>query len=124
MTQPEMEKKTIEIPEGYEARIEDNKVILEPKESEDNRIRKFLVGYFECIKSTLNDGIWKGFQIDDILTYIEKQDKSKPAWSEEDERHKNTIIRAIHNAVNITPIQGELAEEWLKSKIIKWYETE
>lgn len=32
--------KEIEIPEGYEARIEGNKVILEPKESEDEKIRK------------------------------------------------------------------------------------
>lgn len=31
--------KEIEIPEGYEARIEGNKVIVELKESEDKRIR-------------------------------------------------------------------------------------
>jgi len=43
------------------------------------------------------------------------EDEQKPAWSEEDERHKNTIIRAIHGAGNITPIDGELAEKWLKS---------
>lgn len=35
--------KEIEIPEGYEARIEGNKVILEPKESEDEKIRKDLI---------------------------------------------------------------------------------
>lgn len=31
------------IPEGYEARIEGNKVILKPKESEDEQIRKWIV---------------------------------------------------------------------------------
>ena len=41
--------------------------------------------------------------------------EEKPKWTEEDERHKNTIIRAIHGAGNITPIDGELAEKWLKS---------
>ena len=39
-------EKTIEIPDGYEARIEGNKVILEPKESEDEKIRKQLIGFF------------------------------------------------------------------------------
>ena len=34
--------KEIEIPEGYEARIEGNKVILERKESEDERIRRMI----------------------------------------------------------------------------------
>lgn len=41
--------------------------------------------------------------------------KQKPKWSEEYERHENTIISAIHGAGNITPIDGELAEKWLKS---------
>ena len=35
--------KEIEIPEGYEARIEGNKIILELKESEDEKIRSLLV---------------------------------------------------------------------------------
>jgi hypothetical protein len=37
--------KEIEIPEGYEARIEGNKVLLELKESEGERIRYELIGY-------------------------------------------------------------------------------
>ena len=41
--------KEIEIPEGHEARIEGNKVILERKESEDERIRKALVKTFEKV---------------------------------------------------------------------------
>ena len=44
--------KEIEIPEGYEARIEGNKVILEPKESEDEGIRKFII---DCI-DRIGDG--------------------------------------------------------------------
>ena len=50
------------------------------------------------------------------ITTIGKLYEQKPTeWSEEDERYKNTIIRAIHGAGNITPIDGELAEKWLKS---------
>ena len=39
--------KEIEIPEGYEARIEGNKVIIERKESEDERIREWLIRFVE-----------------------------------------------------------------------------
>lgn len=49
-------------------------LIPELAESEDEKIRKFLIDYFEIIKSTLSDdGVWKGFQIEDILAYIKKQ---------------------------------------------------
>lgn len=65
-------------------------LVPELKESDDERIRKFLVDYFECIKSTLNDGIWKGFQIEDILAYIEKQGKEKYALKsfKDEDAHK------------------------------------
>ena len=43
--------KTIEIPEGYEARIEGNKVIFEPKDSEDERIRKEIIDYLNFAES-------------------------------------------------------------------------
>lgn len=40
-----------------------------------------------------DDGIWKGFRIDDIMTYIEKQEEQKPVeWSEEDERSYQIVI--------------------------------
>ena len=85
------------IPEGYKARIEGNKVILERKESEDEKIRKFLINYFECIKSTLSDGVWKGFQIEKIFAYINRQKEQKPAeWSEEDKVMLNNIIWGVH----------------------------
>ena len=49
-------------------------VIPELAESEGERIRKFLIDYFGIIKSTLSDdGIWKGFQIEEILAFLEKQ---------------------------------------------------
>ena len=74
-------------------------------ENEDERIRKELISF---VNKYYGEETKK-----EVLTYLEKQ---KPAeWSEEDERHLNTIIRAIHGAGNITPIDGELAEKWLKS---------
>lgn len=40
-------KREYEIPEGYEARIDGNKVIIEKKESEDERLRKELIQRLE-----------------------------------------------------------------------------
>ena len=45
--------KEIEIPEGYEAKIKDNKVIITPIESEDEKIRKELL---EVIRHCYEDG--------------------------------------------------------------------
>lgn len=66
-------EKTIEIPEGYEARIEGNKVVLEPKESEDERIREELVEYF--INTGCNS--IRGVPIENVLAYLEKQIEQK-----------------------------------------------
>ena len=66
--------KEIENPEGYEARIEGNKVIIEQKDIEDERIRKILIESFEkanCSKvdEFVNCKLNKG----EILAYLEKQ---------------------------------------------------
>ena len=72
-------EKTIEIPEGYEARIEGNKVILEPKESEDERIRISIV---ETIKQC-PDTFLNSKNRDRMLAYLERQKEHHPVeWSE------------------------------------------
>ena len=69
--------KEIEIPEGYEARIEGNKVILEPKESEDERILEWIIGIVNSCKELSFDDKVK------LTKYLEKQKEQKPAeWSE------------------------------------------
>ena len=69
-------EKTIEIPEGYEVRIEGNKVILEPKESEDERLKGQL--------------LWQqGYETGKIAA---KQEQKPAKWSEEDEKILNDII--------------------------------
>ncbi len=79
--------KEIEIPEGYEARIEGNKVILEPKESEDEKIRKQLIGFFSGRYALCN------INAKEAIAYLEKQKEQKPAeWSEEDEKLLNYAI--------------------------------
>ena len=76
-------KKEIEIPEGYEARIEGNKVILEPKESEDERIRKELYAFINTVQHSYLCANYT--KREKWLAYLEKQKEQKPAeWSEED----------------------------------------
>lgn len=64
-----MNKIEYQIPEGYEARIDGNKVILEPKETEDERIRKGLIDYF----NDFNLPTFGGLDPIKILAWLEKQ---------------------------------------------------
>lgn len=70
-------EKTIEIPEGYEARIEGNKVILEPKESKDEIIRKALIELVRkhCVNETR-------CMMEDWLTSL----KERTTWKPNDEQ--------------------------------------
>ena len=69
---------TIEIPEGYKARIEGNKVILEPKVSEDEIIRKALVELVRkhCVNET-------GCMME---MWLEKQGEHKPTLPDFEEQ--------------------------------------
>lgn len=58
------------IPEGFTADIKDGKVIVREKESEDERIRKWLVDYF---KSVGKSWIHLDISPEQILSYLEKQ---------------------------------------------------
>lgn len=62
------------IPEGYEARIEGNRVIFEPKESEDERIRKHIIK----ILDNLAPCHWDGNEKAKCLAYLERQKEQKP----------------------------------------------
>ena len=71
-------EKTIEIPEGYEARIEGNKIILEPKESEDERIRKAILELVKQSSHILNPMNQKS-----MIAWLERQGEQNPANSAE-----------------------------------------
>ena len=64
-------EKIIEIPEGYEARIDGNKVILESKESEDERIKKAIKSLI--IASEKNGTIDGVIKEHDALVWLEKK---------------------------------------------------
>ena len=78
-------EKTIEIPEGYKARIEGDKVILENNESEDERIRKTLL---RCCDDWDKGqyGTMAKKDVAKIRAYLEKQKGQKPAeWKPQPE---------------------------------------
>ena len=89
-------EKTIEIPEVYEARIEGNKVILEPKESEDERIRKGLLEIFNKAQF----GEWGKLKIKDIIAWLKRQKEQKPEscdCSRDEESYMNGIHHVLMN---------------------------
>lgn len=86
--------KEIEIPEGYEARIEGNKVILEPKESEDEKIRKQLIGFLSGRYALCN------INTKDAIAYLERQKEQKPEscdCSRDEESYMNGIHHVLMN---------------------------
>lgn len=68
----------IEIPEGYEARIEGNKVIIEHKDSEDEMVRKELIGHCkDLVRMNKDDKVLLSIY-EPWLAYLEKQKEQKP----------------------------------------------
>ena len=105
--------KEIEIPEGYEARIKGNKVIIEKKESEDERIRKEIIDF-------LIDGIWDETAINKVkqtqryakwVEYLNKKKEQKPLEeiAKEVTKDKESAIKFLKSA-GIMDENGELAE--------------
>lgn len=91
-----------EIPEGYEARIEGNKVIIEPKESEDERVRKEIIDYFHgCIRRNKKSG----FRLEQYKSWIAYLEKQKDIFGE---RAKNITANMLEDGIG--GIQRELIE--------------
>ena len=63
------------------------------KEDEDERIRKWLIRYFE-VKSD-NNVIFADVSLTDVLAWLEKQSEQKPKWGEEDSLMIDSIIDTI-----------------------------
>ncbi len=91
-----------EIPEGYEARIEENKVVLIPKESEDEKIREEIITYLRsCHEPYMKE--W--------ISYLERQKEQKPAF--------NDYLKATpteRRKMSMT----EILEKEQKPKMIQW----
>lgn len=107
-------EKTIEIPEGYEARIDGNKVIIEKKEDVDEKIRRGLLRFLGDIADKLF--ALHGISKNDALAYLEKQKEQKPTeWSEEDKEIMHDIIKYHYDQGEISSKHNKWAS-WLEHK--------
>ena len=86
----------------------------ELKESEDERIRKVLVGWIKCEPLSSFE---KGFSQEQILAWLEKQGEQKPAWSEEDKHWRQKAIDFMKHPdlIKATPTLAKDTIDWLKS---------
>ena len=66
------------IPEGMEAVIEDGKVIVREKESEDERIRKWLIEMVEEFRKANPTNAEHNGNCSEAIAYLEKQKEQKP----------------------------------------------
>jgi hypothetical protein len=111
--------KEIEIPEGYEAKIEDNKVIFVPKESEDEMILEAMIFRLGELSEMWFENIFcKQFTKAQILAYLEKQKEQKPAeWSEIDRNYLNSVINLVHDTPDGAwgSCVGDTIERWLRT---------
>ena len=134
-------EKFIEIPEGYEARIDGSKIVLEPKESDDDRIRKDLVNFIrgallcEFNRTEYLDWIEKHKEQksvdyaeelkkckDNSLYFFDKyvKIKLKPEdWSDEDEAAYCDLIWCIEQARKSAKDENDMGNIWFAEKWIK-----
>ena len=110
---------TYTIPEGFVAKIEDGKIIVEKQESDDEKIRKELIDFIQWAEDrgrTRHDyhqakrpAVW--------IAYLKKQKEQRPAeWNEQDKKMRDAILQDLANIKAAYPkvnIQEEF--DWLKS---------
>ena len=64
--------------DGYLDAIAVTDIFPELKESEDEKIRKILIDYFEGFKIGKANAFWEGYEVNKILAWLEKQGEQKP----------------------------------------------
>ena len=99
------------IPEGMEATIVDNKIVVKKKESEDEKTRKEITEFF---KNYSEHGTWKA--ISDVtrwIAWLEKQDEKKSLDDivKKVIKDKDSAISFLKSC-GIMNENGELADEY------------
>ena len=88
-------------------------IIFPPEESEDERIRKWLVDYFSSIKETV--WIHRDITCGQILSWLEKQKEPKPTWSEKDDEIRKAFAAFLEMNTGHFACNG-----FTKVDIIRW----
>lgn len=94
-------------------------IFPELKESEDERIRKYLIS---LVKNWDKDGIISKYtsnpnDVKQILAWLEKQGEQKPTWSKEDDE---LITAAICFIDNYNQDNGFACNGIYKDDVLKW----
>lgn len=90
-------------------------IFPELKESEDEKIRKELITHCRNTRCVTEEGAER---IAKWIAWLEKQDKNKSAWSEEDKDHLIGITQTINGAIKhnvISKKTGDMQVDWLKT---------
>lgn len=104
-------------------------VCPELAESEDERIRKSIIEHFKQSEKAFPGLTFGGYYYADVLAWLEKQKKQKPAeWSEEDEKWFDYFERLLEFGYNKDPhYLGKLCiggKMWLRSLRRSWKPSE
>lgn len=87
-----IKKAVYNIPQGYEARIDGNKVIVEAKESEDERIKKELLTHINrLIECHDKPDAERDEKYESWRDWVKEQGEPKYTWTEDEE----TMLKAI-----------------------------
>lgn len=104
------------IPDGYTAEIVDGKIIVKKEESEDEKIRKWIINEIKIKHHNLDED--NVDFVDKAIAWLEKQGEQKPTWSEEDEKMLTLCASSVRTRYNdglLTDEEYEQASSWLKS---------
>ena len=133
-----------EIPEGYEARIEGNKVVFEPKKNEDERIERDILKTLRYGLASEESALMPGAKttLKEAIAYLEKQKEQKseikyvyPIFKVGDiirlkaynESHRINKIKDDNYVLDngfIFPIVGQDMWEIVEQKPAEWSEGE
>ena len=106
----------IDVPDGTVIPVV---IFPELEESDDEKIRKVLVGFFKNYKEqgTIEAEMFNGIPTDKILAWFEKQGKQEPIWNEYDEHKVKDIIYYLNEAKKqyASTIELEGCIHWLWS---------
>ena len=119
----ELIRQEISIPNGFNAVIDGNKIILTRAESKDETIRKILIHFFSRPEITSLE-YWEGISNKEALAWLEKQDPKK--HEEELEKAYKTADkvqyrRGYEDATKEMEKQGEQKPAWSEEDDVMIY---
>ena len=106
----------INIPNGFKAVIEGDKIILTRAESEDEKVRKALI---EMVRDRTGDELWVDYNVhkEEVLAWLEKQGEQKPIEWDVDDDDKFFFLKARLKDYEDCIIYDEELSEYQKNNV-------